>query len=118
MRVDVVFGGASLAPADVAGRVVAVIDVLRASTTIAVALSNGARAVIPLESSGRGRHAREGVRAQRRLPRRRAEDARDSRLRPRKFSAASSRARPSRERRCCMTTTNGTPAIANTPGRA
>lgn len=51
MRVDVFFGPHSLAPADVASRVVVVIDVLRASTTIAVALANGARTVIPLESS-------------------------------------------------------------------
>ena len=51
MRVDVVLGPQQLTPADVSGRVVAVIDVLRASTTIAVALANGARAVIPLESS-------------------------------------------------------------------
>lgn len=51
MRVDVVFGGATLSPSDVAGRVVAVIDVLRASTSIAAALANGARAVIPFESS-------------------------------------------------------------------
>lgn len=33
------------------GRVVAVIDVLRASTSIAVALDNGARSVVPLEST-------------------------------------------------------------------
>ena len=39
------------APADVQGKVVAVIDVLRASTTIAVALANGARTVVPFESS-------------------------------------------------------------------
>lgn len=51
MRVDVVFGGTSLLPGDVAGRVVAVIDVLRASTSIACAMANGARAVVPLESS-------------------------------------------------------------------
>lgn len=51
MRVDVFFGTGELAAADVGGRVVAVIDVLRASTTIAVALGNGAKAVIPLESS-------------------------------------------------------------------
>jgi 2-phosphosulfolactate phosphatase len=38
------------APADVQGKVVAVIDVLRASTTIAVALSNGARSVVPFET--------------------------------------------------------------------
>lgn len=49
MRLDVLFGVAALAPGDVAGRVVAVIDVLRASTTIATALANGARSVVPLE---------------------------------------------------------------------
>src|SRR3954462_7840067 len=37
-------------PQDSQGRVVAVIDVLRASTTIAVAVSKGAKAVIPTES--------------------------------------------------------------------
>lgn len=51
MRIDVLFGVQQLTPQDVQGRVVAVIDVLRASTTIAVALANGARAVIPFESS-------------------------------------------------------------------
>jgi len=51
MRADVLFGAASVSPADVAGRVVAVVDVLRASTTIAVALHNGARRVIPFESA-------------------------------------------------------------------
>ena len=51
MRLDVHFGGQHIAPQDVQGRVVAVIDVLRASTTIAAALANGARAVIPFESS-------------------------------------------------------------------
>ena len=38
-----------IVPGDIQGRVVAVIDVLRASTTIAVALANGARTVIPVE---------------------------------------------------------------------
>lgn len=51
MRVDVFFTPQEVAPGDVAGRVVAVVDVLRASTSIAVALENGARAVIPLASS-------------------------------------------------------------------
>ena len=51
MRIDVLFGVQQLTPQDVQGRVVAVIDVLRASTTIAVGLSNGARAVMPMESS-------------------------------------------------------------------
>lgn len=50
MRVDVFFGPQEVAAADVANRAVAVVDVLRASTTIAVALANGARAVIPLAS--------------------------------------------------------------------
>lgn len=51
MRIDVLFGPSMLTPAAVTGRVVAVIDVLRASTTIATALANGARKVVPLESA-------------------------------------------------------------------
>jgi 2-phosphosulfolactate phosphatase len=51
VRIDVQFGVQQLAQADMQGRVVAVIDVLRASTTIAVALANGARTIIPLENS-------------------------------------------------------------------
>ena len=50
MRVDVLYGAQQFGSQDVQGRVVAMIDVLRASTTIAVALANGARTVIPLES--------------------------------------------------------------------
>lgn len=51
MQLDVFFGMQEVTSADVSGRVVAVIDVLRASTTIAVALANGARAVIPFENT-------------------------------------------------------------------
>ncbi|HUQ81791.1 MAG TPA: 2-phosphosulfolactate phosphatase [Gemmatimonadaceae bacterium] len=51
MRLDVFFGGHHLAATDIQGRVVLVIDVLRASTTVAVALANGAKAVVPFESS-------------------------------------------------------------------
>lgn len=51
MRLDVFFGGQLITAADIQGRVVLVIDVLRASTSVAVALANGARAVIPFESS-------------------------------------------------------------------
>ena len=51
MRVDVFFSPQEVAASDIAGRVVAVVDVLRASTTIAVALANGARNIIPLPSS-------------------------------------------------------------------
>lgn len=51
MRVDVFFAPSLVMPADVQNRVVAVVDVLRASTSITTALANGARAVIPLASS-------------------------------------------------------------------
>jgi 2-phosphosulfolactate phosphatase len=51
MRADVFFAPSLMMPADVSNRVVAVVDVLRASTSIAVAIANGARAVIPLPSS-------------------------------------------------------------------
>jgi 2-phosphosulfolactate phosphatase len=51
VRLDVFFGAHQVVPGDTAGRVVAVIDVLRASTSIAVALANGARAVVPLDTS-------------------------------------------------------------------
>ncbi len=51
MRIDVFFGPSELAPGELTGRVVAVIDVLRASTSIAAALHNGARAVVPFENS-------------------------------------------------------------------
>ncbi len=51
MRLDVFFGSGHLSAADMQGRVVLVIDVLRASTSIAVALAHGARAVIPFDSS-------------------------------------------------------------------
>jgi 2-phosphosulfolactate phosphatase len=50
LRLEVFFGNQHFTPADTAGRVVAVIDVLRASTTIAVALFNGARNIIPFDS--------------------------------------------------------------------
>ena len=50
MRLDVLLGEAAVVPADVADRLVVVIDVLRAATTVAQALTHGARAVIPFES--------------------------------------------------------------------
>ena len=51
MRIDVHFNGSSTpgGQQDLHDRVVLVVDVLRASTSIAAALSNGARAVIPFE---------------------------------------------------------------------
>jgi 2-phosphosulfolactate phosphatase len=51
VKIDVVFSYQALASAEVAGRTVVVVDVLRATTTIAVALANGARAVLPAAST-------------------------------------------------------------------
>ncbi len=47
MRIEVVFMPQSLGANDLAGRTVVVVDILRATTTIAVALANGAKAVLP-----------------------------------------------------------------------
>jgi 2-phosphosulfolactate phosphatase len=51
VKVDVFLSPNEVAPGSVMGRIVAVIDVLRASTSIATALSNGARTVVPVEST-------------------------------------------------------------------
>lgn len=51
MRIEVAFGPAALAPGELAGRTVFVVDVLRATTTICAALHAGARGVIPVASS-------------------------------------------------------------------
>ncbi len=51
MKIDVFFTPAGVNPPDVQGKSVVVIDVLRATTTIAVALANGARAVLPAGST-------------------------------------------------------------------
>ena len=51
MKIDVFFTPVGLTPQDVQGRTVVVIDVLRATTTIAVALANGAKAVVPAGST-------------------------------------------------------------------
>ena len=50
MKLDVYMSPNEISSGDTQGRVVAIIDVLRASTSIAVALSNGAKTVIPAES--------------------------------------------------------------------
>jgi 2-phosphosulfolactate phosphatase len=115
VRIDVLFGAASVVPADVTGRVVAVIDVLRASTTIAVALANGARAVVPLESSDEV------------VTRAKAFERRDVKLAGERkmlqitgFDLGNSPREFLREvvegKTVLMTTTNGTPAISNTQG--
>jgi 2-phosphosulfolactate phosphatase len=115
VRVDVVFGGATLTPGSAAGRVVAVIDVLRASTSIAVALANGARAVIPFESSEDVvTRAKDFVRSDVRLAGERrmlAIPGFDFGNSPQEFTAAAVEGKT-----ILMTTTNGTIAITNTQG--
>ena len=49
MRLDVFFTPNQVKLPDTAGRLVIIVDVLRASTTVATALGNGAKTVIPLE---------------------------------------------------------------------
>lgn len=51
MRIEVAFGPTALAPGELAGRTVFVVDVLRATTTICAALHAGAKGVIPVASS-------------------------------------------------------------------
>jgi len=51
MRVDVTFTPAGLTQAEVHGRVVFVIDILRATTAMCAAMSHGARAIIPVAST-------------------------------------------------------------------
>ncbi len=51
MKLDVAFTPAALTPAEVQGRTVFVIDILRATTTMCAALSHGAKAIIPVAST-------------------------------------------------------------------
>jgi len=51
VRLDVFFTPNQAKPQDTAGRLVAIVDVLRASTTVATALGNGAKTVMPLEGA-------------------------------------------------------------------
>jgi len=51
VRLDVFFTPTQVKPGDTTGRLVIIVDVLRASTTVATALGNGARTVLPLEGA-------------------------------------------------------------------
>jgi 2-phosphosulfolactate phosphatase len=51
MRFDVTFTPSGLTQAEVHGRVVFVIDILRATTVMCAAMSHGARAIIPVSST-------------------------------------------------------------------
>jgi len=50
MKIDVCFDPFELGELELRGKNIVVIDVLRSSTTIAIALNNGAREIIPVES--------------------------------------------------------------------
>lgn len=115
MRLDVLLGESLPTPADVAGRVVVVIDVLRASTTMVEALANGARAVVPFaevddvvtaaKRYGRNEVCLAGERRSRVIP---GFDAGNS---PREMTAERVAGRT-----LLMTTTNGTAALLATHG--
>jgi 2-phosphosulfolactate phosphatase len=51
MKLDVVFSPAGLTSAEVQGRTVFVIDILRATTSMCAALARGAKAIIPVASA-------------------------------------------------------------------
>ncbi len=115
MRIDVLLGEAQIAPADVADRVVVVIDVLRAATTVAAALEAGARGVIPFdtvdETASRAKaYARGEVQlaGERRMVKIDGFDLGNS---PAEYTPASVEGRT-----ILYTTTNGTMALAATHG--
>lgn len=114
-RLDVRLGEAFCTPAEVLGRIVVVIDVLRAATTVATALANGARGVHPFETveetARRGAEMdRETVRlaGERRMVRIPGFDFGNS---PLEFTTDAIG-----KRTLLFTTTNGTPALAATHG--
>lgn len=51
MKIEVYFTPNGLVPGEIAGRTVVAVDLLRASTSIAVALASGAKAVLPAAST-------------------------------------------------------------------
>ncbi len=115
MRIDVLFGFSQLTQQDVQGRVVGVIDVLRASTTIAVALANGARAVLPMESPD------DAVTRSKQLERGAYRLAGERRmLKMEGFDLGNSPAEHTREavegKTVLLTTTNGTKALLSVQG--
>ena len=115
MKIDVVFGAGTAPSSEFAGRVVAVIDVLRASTSIAAALANGARAVVPVETSDAA------VTRAKAFERRDVVLAGERKTKPIPgFDLGNSPREFTRDvvagKTVLMTTTNGTPAIMNTPG--
>ena len=114
MRIDVTFGGTPPA-AETAGRLVVMVDVLRASTSITTALANDARAVIPVDTPD------DVVMRSKAFERRDVRLAGERRLnRIEGFDLGNSPLEFTREavggKTILMTTTNGTPAITTVQG--
>ncbi|MDQ3696579.1 MAG: 2-phosphosulfolactate phosphatase [Gemmatimonadota bacterium] len=115
MRIDVFLTPAEFTPAHAQARVVTVIDVLRAATSIAVALVNGARNVVPLED------AEEVIKRAKAFDRSEVVLAGERRMQPisgfdlgnspREFAADTVDGKT-----VLLATTNGTPAIAAVQG--
>ncbi len=117
MRIDVAFNGSATGQGDLHDRVVLVIDVLRASTSIAAALGNGARAVVPFAGVD------EAMTRARSLDRSEVVLAGERKMVPIPgFDLGNSPRGFTREavagKTIVMTTTNGTAALANTAGSA
>lgn len=115
MRIDVVVGPGASAPAVVTGRAVVVIDVLRASSTIATALHHGARFIVPLES------ADDAITRSKQLDRSEVVLAGEQRMLPiAGFDLGNSPSEFTREKvegkTVLLTTTNGTAALAALTG--
>jgi len=115
VRIDVVFGPGNAPAAIVTGRAVVVIDVLRASTSIAAALHHGARNVVPLDS------ADEAIMRAKQLDRGETLLAGERRMLPIEgFDLGNSPLEFTREKvegkTVLLTTTNGTAAVAGLAG--
>jgi 2-phosphosulfolactate phosphatase len=115
VRVDVLLGEALPTPAEVAGKVTVVVDVLRASTTMVAALAAGARTVIPFDSVDavvdRSRAFQRGevfLAGERKMQPIAGFDAGNS---PAEFTAERVQGRT-----VLLTTTNGTAALASSAG--
>lgn len=110
MKLDAVFAPAEIEGSRLTGRAIAVIDVLRATSSILTALANGARAVIPVDTVERAvRTAREIGAGEAVLCGERGSRPIDG------FQLGNSPAEFSKANVCgrtlVMTTTNGTPAL-------
>lgn len=117
MRIDVSFHGSAFGQGELHDRVVLVIDVLRASTSIAAALANGARAVIPFAGVD------EAITRARTLDRSEVLTAGERKMQPIPgFDLGNSPREYSAEvvsgKTIVMTTSNGTAALAGTTGAA